>query len=149
MVGGPSLLKMEDSVWPEATLDLLKENFVDLKGSESLHENLLSEGVDLEERKVDKGSVSMISSVEMVGVGNVIDIKRFGDLEKLLRVTVYVVRFVNNLKASVRKSEVRKGEIVVDELIECEKLWVKYEQTLLKTESKFKKLENSLALFYD
>ena len=32
----------------------------------------------------------------------VIDIERFSDLERLLRVTAFVVRFVSNLKKSVK-----------------------------------------------
>ena len=41
------------------------------------------------------------------------------------------------------------GKIVVDELITSEKLWVKYEQSIIKNDSKFSKLQNSLALFFD
>ena len=37
------------------------------------------------------------------GIQNLIDISRFNDYLKLLRVTVYVVRFVNNLKWKVEK----------------------------------------------
>lgn len=68
-------------------------------------------------------------------------VEKIINLEKLLRATVYVIRFVNNLKTAVHKTEIVKEEIVFEE-----KLWVKYEQAILKTASK---LENSLALFYD
>ena len=35
------------------------------------------------------------------GIQNLIDISRFNDCLKLLRITVYVIRFVNNLKQKV------------------------------------------------
>ena len=38
------------------------------------------------------------SKSKVFGVGEVIDVVRFGDFEKLLRVAAYVCRFVANLK---------------------------------------------------
>ena len=40
-----------------------------------------------------------------MSIENVIDIKRFNSLQKLLRVTSWVKRFVNNLKKNVLKKE--------------------------------------------
>ena len=37
------------------------------------------------------------------GIQNLINISRFNDYLKLLRVTAYVIRFVNNLKQKVEK----------------------------------------------
>ena len=39
-----------------------------------------------------------VTKDKVFGVGEVIDLVRFGDLEKLLRVTAYVCRFLTNLK---------------------------------------------------
>ena len=97
--------------------------------------NLLLKGVEVAERKVDQGGVMLT----MVGVGQAVDVEKFNNLENLLRVTVYAVRFVNNLKTAVHKTKIVKGEIVVEEMMSSEKLWVKYEQAILKTDSKFNK----------
>ena len=97
--------------------------------------NLLLKGVEVAERKVDQGGVMLT----MVGVGQAVDVEKFNNLEKLLRVTVYAVRFVNNLKTAVHKTKIVKWEIVVEEMMSSEKLWVKYEQAILKTDSKFNK----------
>lgn len=97
--------------------------------------NLLLKGVEVAERKVDQGGVMLT----MVGVGQAVDVEKFNNLEKLLRVTVYAVRFVNNLKTAVHKTKIVKGEIVVEEMMSSEKLWLKYEQAILKTDSKFNK----------
>ena len=84
------------------------------------------------------------------GIGIVIDIERFSDLERLLRVTALVIRFVSNLKKSVKKTEDVYGEPAVEELVVAEKLWVKYEQSIISTgKLKFEKLKNSSGLFYD
>ena len=150
---GPSLLKIEDSVWPEAIVISSKEemdfDLNDVSGSIGFRD-----GIDLEERLIDgkcDKSVVLNSAVESgVGIGEVIDIKRFSDLERLLRVTTYVVRFLNNLKAAVNKVNRMYGELVVDELEVAEKLWVKYEQSVIISDKlKFEKLKYSLDLFYD
>ena len=55
----------------------------------------LETGVDLEEKLVNSNSMVLKSTVEASdGIGAVIE--RFSDLEKLLRVTAFVVRFVTN-----------------------------------------------------
>ena len=41
------------------------------------------------------------------GIQNLIDISRLNDYLKLLRVTAYVIRFVNNLKQKVEKQSLR------------------------------------------
>ena len=84
------------------------------------------------------------------GIGIVTDIERFSDLERLLRVTAFVTRFVSNLKKSVKKTEDVYGELAVEELVVAEKLWVKYEQSIISTDKlKFEKLKTSLDSFYD
>ena len=63
-------------------------------------EFLLPKNVDLEE----KGSREVVSSVNVnfsgseVGIGNVIDCGRFSSLNKVVRVTGFVLRYVRNLK---------------------------------------------------
>ena len=100
---------------------------------------------------VNSNSVVFQSTVEASGgIGIVTDIERFSDLERLLRVTAFVARFVSNLKESVKKTEGVYGELAVEELVVAEKLWVKYEQSIISTDKlKFEKLKNSLDLFYD
>ena len=56
------------------------------------------------------------------GIGIVIDIERFIDLERLLRVTALVIRFVSNFKKSVKKTETVYSEPAVEELVVAEKL---------------------------
>jgi len=59
------------------------------------------------------------------GLDGVIDIKKFGTLEKLLRVTTYVLRFIRALQKKRHTQEF----ISVSELKEARNLWIKSIQT--------------------
>ena len=90
------------------------------------------------------------SKGKVFGVGEVIDVVRFGDLEILLRVTAYVCQFVANLKLQKKADELIVGQRRIAEICEAEKMWIRYEQSIIsKEEEKLKKLTSSLNLFYD
>ena len=99
---------------------------------------------------LNSNSVVLQSTVEASGgIGIVTDIEHFSGLERLLRVTAFVVRFESNMKKSVKKTECvwRTG---CTGIIAAEKLWVKYEQSIISTDKlKFEKLKTSLDSFYD
>ena len=93
----------------------------------------------------------MSSGTEEFSIANVIDIKKYSTLDKLLQVTSYVLRFVANLK----KKLLSNGEINLNEVVSAEereealKIWVKAEQDELLQNSRFNKLEKSLKVFED
>ena len=90
------------------------------------------------------------SKGKVFGIGEVIDVVRLGDLQKLLRVTAYVCRFVANLKLRKKGDEFIVGQLRVAEICETEKMWIRYEQSVIsKEEENFRKLTSSLNLFYD
>ena len=60
-----------------------------------------------------------------MSVENVIDIKRFNSLQKLLRVTSWVKRFVNNLKKKVMRKETLKKPFVESNELQISQLqWI-------------------------
>ena len=61
------------------------------------------------------------SKGNVFGVGEVIDIIRFRDLEKLLQMTAYVCRFVANLKLQKKGDELIVGQLRAAEICEDEK----------------------------
>ena len=71
----------------------------------------------LEEYMIVKDNTSM-------DIGNVIDIKRFSTLTKLLWVTSYTLRFIENCKR--KGNSARSGEI--NEIDESTEIWMKHEQ---------------------
>ena len=65
-----------------------------------------------------------------------IDVVQFSESERLLRATAYVSRFVNNLKLKKRGSDLVVGELGVAEICEAEKLWIRWEQSIITKENK-------------
>ena len=69
-----------------------------------------------------KGSRKVVSSVNInfsgsdVGIGKVIDCGRFSPLNKLIRVTGFVLRYVYNLKAFLSGCEVTKAGLLFKEI---------------------------------
>ena len=88
-------------------------------------------GVVSEEQKVE--TVLFASSEKLFGIGEVVDNSRFRSLQKLLRVTSYVRRFVKKLKVILEKDrKVCSGERSAEEMDSSLKLWIKHEQLFLQ-----------------
>ena len=111
-----------------------------------------SDEIDENELKVDdKGNVSTRKTL-----ADIIDIKRYSSLGRLLRVTAYVMRFINKLK---KQNHVESENfITVSELKQAENMWIKtiqsdvYSSELMEIEQKCKKrcsLVHQLNLFKD
>ena len=74
--------------------------------------------------------VGLVGS-DTIGVGEIVDCKRFSSLGKLLRVTGYITGFVFNLKTKLNgQDQLRKLQISVEEINQSKYLWVRYEQFL-------------------
>ena len=110
-------------------------------------------GKDLLVECCDSGKVVCLlitdSKGKVFGVGEVTEVIRFGDLKKLLRMTAYVCPFVTNLKLQIKGDELIVGQLRFAEICEAEKMWIRYEQSIIsKKEEKIKKMMASLNLFY-
>ena len=120
---GPPSLTQEESSWPTSQV-------------------ITSMPESQEEMK--KTSTVMIADVQdSASVAKVIDIERHGTLRKLLRVTTWVLRFVQNSKPRCAK---KKGRLTREELINAENEWVKAAQQDLKRQKNFPNLESVLGL---
>lgn len=80
------------------------------------------------------------------GVRNVIDIDRFSNLGKLLRVTAYVRRFIENLKLKKERKELKSGKVSVEEIEKVERIWIIESQLNLQSSSNFKKISEQLGV---
>ena len=82
------------------------------------------------------------------GISEAIDYTKFSSLDKLLRVITHVLRFINNIKRWIGKTEViLNDELSTDQINVSRTTWLKYEQSFIVAESKFDKLKSSLKLF--
>ena len=74
-----------------------------------------------------------MSKEEKVSIDNLIDIKKYGDMLRLLRVTSYVMRFVSNLKKKLKKEEMcRRSCPTGAEMKAAHDVWIRANQSTLK-----------------
>ena len=81
-----------------------------------------------------------------LGLANVLDIERFGALQKLLRVTARVLRFIHNLRARKRKQPKIVGGLESMEVKQAETAWVKAAQVTLRKQSNYEQLVDRLQI---
>lgn len=81
---------------------------------------------------------------------NIIHCESFSRLQRLLRVTAYVIRFVNTLKGKVKKERVVLAlELTTAEVSNAEKCWIIESQRHLKEDAAFPTWEKQFNLFLD
>ena len=85
---------------------------------------------------------------QSTSLGNVIDCRAFSCLERLLRVTALVFKFIRLLKAKHRGTD-EKPEITSADMEEAELCWIKEVQRSLKDNDKFRSWKQQLNLFED
>ena len=98
---------------------------------------------------VESKECDLKNSIKM-SIRYVIEIERYSSLRKLIRVTGYVMRFVNNLLKIIRK---RNNELIFDETLSmneynaAKNMWIKDAQLLASKKSNYSKLHKSLNIF--
>ena len=107
---GPRFLHQPDNQWSEMTQPVETKN-KEILGEVSKNEPLITH--------------SMVNtSPSHQGIDRIIDIEHYNNIMSLLRVTTYVIRFVNNLKTNQRSQRNLK-ELRADELKNTKTLWIK------------------------
>ena len=112
---------------------------------ETLDEVVLQAGDVVNERESVVVLVVDSAPVKVCGVGNFLQVERYGSLKKLLRVTAYIWRFLDLFLRKVK----RTYEIGVDEIEKGLKLWIKYEQKIVMADKEFSNKNRQLNLFFD
>ena len=124
---GCSCLELKQSFWWEGPdwLKLPENNWPNFKDFEPNPENISK--IDSENRSKESIVQTNLVSVanERDGSGPLtIDIKRYSTSNKLVRMTAWIMRFVNNLKGFHEKSNI----LNVREIQEAKHIWEKYIQ---------------------
>ena len=102
-----------------------------------------TEEVQNERRKVN---VMITITEEKRGINQIINIDKFSKLKRLINVTAWIRRFIENLKAKREKRELNVDGLSVEELCLAERLWIKSIQETLKNDLSFKKTQMQLGV---
>ena len=87
--------------------------------------------------------------VPTVNLENIIDAKRFHSFDKLLRVNVYVIRFIAKLYCKLQRDVVVFPEslnVETEETLNAERLWVKSLQSVFHDDVSYDQLKNQLGV---
>ena len=79
------------------------------------HENFAVENFGSLDTDVLSVNVNLICNAQY-NINEIIPVERFSDLSKLFRVTAFVLRFVNNLKARIRGNDLLHGDLKSTEM---------------------------------
>ena len=90
-----------------------------------------------------------VTSEKSLNLDCIIPLERFSSLQRLVRVTAYVVRFVSNLKQSKMKKRLVDGVIRHEEVDCARELWIKEVQKSVYNNKNFDQVKISLSLFTD
>ena len=103
-----------------------------------------------DEIRSNASNVNLITCESTQNVNNIekiIDIKRYSNFRKLLRVTSWILRFINNIKSKVSgKESIFTLYLNKEELANSKNLWLRANQRELVISDKFTDLQNSLRL---
>ena len=90
-------------------------------------------------RDLEESDTLLVTNAPVVGIAHVINREDYSDLSKLCRVTAYVIRFVNNIKARYSRpvSPFGSGSLT-NEVLFSESLWILESQKSLPLNRNFK-----------
>ena len=88
-----------------------------------------------------KTNVLLVTENQKPGVSQVIEIGKYSSLDKLLRITAYVCRFIRNLKAKRTGEEIIVEPLTVPEIMLAERFWIMEVQAELQND------QNTTCLF--
>ena len=101
---------------------------------------------NIEEVGQERKKAHVLAAVveEPQDINQIIDVNKYSKLGKLLRVTVYVLRFILNMKDKKSGSELCHGRLSVSEIRQAEKHWIRQTQKTLRNDGNFGKIASQL-----
>ena len=100
--------------------------------------------------KEKKSAAVMMTKAEIVsGIVGVIDVNDYSTLQRLVRVTAWVKRFIDNSRARKKQNEKRTRRLEAGELKCTEIEWLKSVQSDSKQQTNFKQLIRELGIKVD
>ena len=115
-------------------------------GKENWPKGLTLEDTEEVQKERKKVNVMITITKEKNGVSQIIDIDTFSTLKRLVNVTAWIRRFIENVKAKREKRELNLEGLSAEELSYAERLWIKSAQETLKGDSSFEKTRMQLGI---
>lgn len=95
-------------------------------------------------------TVTLITNTETHSISSNIDLVRFSNFQRLLRVTAYVLQFVKKLKERVNGGQqVFESDVSATDLKDAEQCWILDVQGSLRLNKKFEAWSQEFNLFTD
>ena len=116
---GPEFLVKEEHEWPKCPVSNPPES-----------DEVLKEVVKRPSNVVRSLVTNEVQQRTVADLGKIIDINRYSSMKKLLRVTAYVLRFINKLR-KLRQRErptnepIVSGQLAAEEIKEAQSLWIR------------------------
>ena len=126
---GPKFLTQTKDFWPR-------------------HENFAVENFDSLDTDVLSVNENLICNAQY-NISEIIPVERFSDLSKLFRVTAFVLRFVNNLKARIRGNDLLHGDLKPAEMENARMKLLLSAQQHIRDDKNFDNLKSNLNVFED
>ena len=123
---GPQWLKKGEKAWPKFSL--------------------LQDTAEVGEERKKSAAVMLVTEREVKGVSTAIHISKYGSSAKLLRVTAYALRFIENLKRKKVNVMLKAGRLSVGELEAAEGAWIVDAQLSFMQDKDYGKLSVQLGL---
>ena len=136
---GPKFLSKTNKFWPsQLAFDKFENSFEEIKLE--LKENPRSDFSDV---------FINLTCASTFDLENIISCEAYSNLDCLLRVTSYVLRFVNNLKSKLKKCDALVGELQPEEVEYSLGLWCRQAQSTFSEDSGFNRSKSELNVFAD
>ena len=125
-----------------------KEELIKASGAGCIPEACLKE-MAVKNREQIK-TVTLITNTETHSIRSNIDLVRFSNFQRLLRVTAYALKFVKKFKERVNGGrQVFESDISATDLKEAEQCWILHVQGSLQLNKKFEAWRQEFNLFTD
>ena len=102
-----------------------------------------------EEMKNTTAVLAVVEDKRALGISKIFDIKRFSSLNKLLRSTCWVLRFIDSLKSKGGPRENNDRHLRSEEISKAERLWIEEVQKEMRSEANYKQISQQFGVYED
>ena len=138
-LNGPKYLRLPQECWP-INPEVLKNDRDEMcKEDKNVSVNVAFETLS------DSVDITLETKLNM---DVIINKRSFNSFKKLVMVTAYVMRFIDNCRRLIKKMQLKQGEISLDERMHAKRLWLRNEQSQIN-EKQLNQFKQALGAYRD